>query len=167
MPEIEMSLDRVDEQSMPSVCMHCGRDATHHANQTFEWYPWVPSGWNALRLAVGVPPKPEKATVSIPFCKKHYYVYRLRFVLFPGIPMLIGLGCVGSALLAISQGWALDVRVVAYACIAVLILSVGLLRFLPVFRPKKITADSIILGGVSAAFVEAYEERGRPKRMRW
>jgi hypothetical protein len=151
-----------DPDTLPPVCMKCGKPATTTVKCRFTWYPgWVniliPAGWLPwliVRLILE-----RNMRVPAPMCAAHRRHWRLRKMLIIGGLLL----AMGLALAAIGVGIGTDGR--GNEIVIVLLISSGVvaLAWIPgaillhftAIRTQLITDEVIILRGVCQRFREA------------
>jgi hypothetical protein len=157
--------------SLPSVCMCCGGRATNSKEKKFIWYP----RWIYLLLPIGGLPfliamllSQKKMTVRIPVCDRHrrpwlgmqlFAAFTLVYLLV--LPwFLIYMSVQAEKIWGRGNPWSLVLLGGWFVGIAVLCVLMFLLR-LRYIHVKRITADTISLGGVSEAFAERVQSGGR------
>jgi hypothetical protein len=156
-------------QPLPMVCMCCGAPATCSKEKKLGWFP----GWIYLLAPIGGLPffvalvlLRKMMTVKMPLCHRHRFpwlkqqmfaAFVLVYVLvLPWVMIVLSveaeksLGRGNPLSGALLFGWLIG--------IPILFVLVLVLRRFSVY-PRKITTDSITLGGVSSLFAEKLQDR--------
>jgi hypothetical protein len=185
---ITLTHREIENDDLPSVCIHCGAEASARHNQTFEWHPeWA--GW--LLLAgffpglIAISLTSRKRRVSLPVCLAHHpdapspalrALGRTAFLLLAALSC-IPMGMAALLLVARAGGSQADLNeVLLYGglggAVVGLALALGIVLTRRASRPEapavrparalvvqRISADGISFEGVDDAFVRAVRAR--------
>jgi hypothetical protein len=174
-------VDQYVRERLPAVCMCCGEQATEYKEKKFTWYP----KWSALFAPLGLLPflivmllTKRDMHLRMPLCDRHKWPWlKLQLATVGMLVYLFALPLFLIAVAASSPQGRSSIGVLL-AGWAIGIVAVFVMFFIVVFRTirvKRITKDTIILAGVSPAFVDrmspsSFEPRvgaGRFSDSRW
>jgi rhomboid protease GluP len=163
MAKATLDLTQTESGQLPMVCMRCGKPATCTQAKVFSKNSF-PSFRQASNPVYSVLPFGTgeflQVTVQAPFCDKHknHWAWRTRAIwLSLGVCLNIVL-----ALVVLLFGLLGNSNVSSLLCVGVMLLAPSWLVFLAMteitaIRPKKISENTVTLGGVSKDFIEAYQ----------
>ncbi len=176
MATVRLSRVEVEDDSLPSVCMKCGEDATVHKYKTFAWHP----SWAILFIFLGLVPYAvaallltKRMTIQAPLCAQHRGHWAVRgWITWGGFGLLCLLGGMVFAFLIANDKRPGGEPLMGLACLGGVLLGLIWLIVIAILqhtgiRPQEITDRSIILTNVSEEFEEAlWDQRDQRRALR-
>lgn len=161
MAQVRLGRFEIESGKLPDVCMRCGAPASTRVNRKFSWRPSELLSWD----------NPEKKiTVPAPMCDRHrrHWAWSVYVnVAFIAFFVLLGVTVFSAAPITDDLNLRSNIQVGCFLGIFAMIpcwILIQIVLTIVSIKPGEITANSILLNGVSEEFVAAVERAREPSR---